>query len=815
MKRNFSIYITFLIAYSLPCLTYAQVVINEVCSANKTVIEDEYGESSDWIELYNTGDEQLDLEGWTLSDKLDENDKWQFPNISIQARSFLLVFASGLDLLDVNPHTNFKLSADGEILTLSNPQGDLIDQVNIPALEDDISYGRNNDSFQYFSEPTPGQVNQAEDIIKQAKQPRKLEEGHFFNESTFISFKCEDPNCNIYYSLDGDDPSDNSKLYNGPIKIDTTTCLRAISIAPKLLPSIVETNTIFINTDHSIPIVSLSANPEEYYSEENGILVPGLNGNPDFPYFGSNFWLDREVKANFEYFENNKKVHEQIIDTREHGGTSARTNPQKALRLVAEQKYGKGTINYPFFEGRTNSQHKAVILRNASGDFNNGHLRDAFLSRYYQRSGLHVDILAHQPVAIYINGAYYGLINLREKSDEDYIANLYGLDAKNIDILEEDTIVVNGNFDEFDRMYEYVISNDLSISSNYKQAGVYFDLENIAEYFIVQTGLNNNDCLHNNIKYWRERRKGAKWRYIVFDLDLALNRKPWSKYDYNLFLEKMTLYQGTNKHVNIFKALLANEEFKNYFLNRHADLFNTVFKPELFKEELDISVLEIENEMVDHLQRWPTITYTQWQEEKLPILYKHIDRRPDFAAQYLIDYFKLTKSVALHLTSSPLIGGKIKINTITPETLPWKGDYFDGVPVTLVAVPNLGYRFSHWDSSAKTLDLDTRSKTEINFAQGEDIIAHYTLIENEEPYIENVWWDGQSVQVRFGVLKASDVGFEIYDALGRKVHSSAAQNFTPGIYNQQILLNSLASGVYFFSIKDGSKRISQSFAVAK
>jgi len=812
MRHLFLLLLTFL-GMSLPDQLMAEVYINEVCSVNKNTISDEYGESSDWIELYNTGNEPINLAGWFISDKLDDNYKWQFPNVSIAQNGYLLVFASGRDLLDKNLHTNFKLSSDGEILILSKPDGELVDQVNIPALEDDISYGRIGDYFQFFAEPTPGIANQAGDIIGVANPPERVDNGYFFDKSTAITFKCNDPNCIIYYTLDGSDPDDKSNLYEGSIVVDTTTSIRVVSIAPNLLTSDIATNTIFINVNHTLPIVCLTADPDEFYSIEDGILVAGENGNPNFPFYGSNFWLDRKVKTNFEYFEHNTQVLNQTIDAREHGGTSARTSPQKTLRLVAEEKYGAAYLDYPFFEQRDNNLHKAVILRNASGDFNHGHLRDAFLSRYFQESRLHFDILAYQPVAIYINGAYYGLINLREKSDEFYIANLYGIDPLQLDILEEDTIIVSGNYDEFDRMYEYVISNDLTIPSHYKQAKAYFDYKNIAEYFIVQTGLNNNDCLHNNIKYWRERKDGAKWRYIVFDLDLALNRKPWSKYDYDLFLEKMTLYEGNNKHVNIFKAFLANEEFKNYFLNRHADLFNTIFRADIFQNELEQSVSEIDSEMINHLQRWPTITYESWTNEKLPVLYTHMEKRPDFAFKYLIDYFELKKTISLGLDVDIPNSGTIKINTLSELELPWKGNYFDGVPVKLSAIPSLGYRFSHWTSSVGTLDQEKLNFKEINFTTDEEIVAHFSKIDSDRPYIENVWWDGQAIKANIGLLNSANIRFKVYDVLGRMITQTEPIDFESGKHTRQIHLPKVAAGIYFLTINDGKHNQTQSFSV--
>lgn len=789
-----------------------QVVINEVSSDNETIILDEFGDSADWIELYNDGDNEVNLNGWYLSDS-DDILKWSFPEVSIAPKGYLLLFASGNDLVEQNIHTNFKLSSDGESLRLSNSDQELIQRLIFPAIPEDVSYGLAGGAYVFFNTPTPDRPNETNDIINASDLPRMVQGSFFYPSSTNINLSCTTPDCDIYFTRDGSIPNDDSELYIDEIILDTTTSIRAISITPGYIDSPVETYTIFIGEDHDLPIVSLNAEPDEYYSIENGILVDGLNGEDEFPYFGSNYWSNREVETNFEFFENEERVINQTIDTRVHGGTTARTKPQKPIRLLAKEKYGAPFIDYPIFDDRENNSHKRLILRNASGDFNTCQLRDNFISRYVANSDIYLDELTSRPAAIYINGAYYGITNIREKSDEHYIANLYGLNPDDLDVLEEDTIVVRGDFSIFDEMYEYVVTNDLTIPENYETAASMFDIQNIADYFVVQTGLNNNDFGGNNIKYWRERKEGAKWRYILFDLDLALGLRIWSRFDVDLFLEKMEKYQGENRHINIFQAFLTNDTFRHYFLNRHGDLFNTVFQPDIFQEELLASEIEIDQEVQKHFERWPTTTYQEWQEVNLPVMYEHIERRPEFAYQYLIDFFGLNKTVDLGLSANPQIGGNIRINSITPEPLPWQGTYFDGVPVTLTAQPALGYRFSHWESSGGTLQNTSSSTIEINFEQAENITAHFIETSNTEPYIESVWWNGRNINTRFGILESTEIEFSIYDVLGRELLNTTSNTFDPGIHTQSFSLNSIGPGIYFLSMRNGSEETAASFFI--
>ena len=119
------------------------VLINEVVSANRDSLVDGDGDSSDWVELFNASGETLSLAGWSLSDDPDDPESWGLPAVQLDPSEFLVIFASGK--VTEGPageiHTNFTLSADGEDLLLSCPQG-LADALTLPALDQDIAYGR-------------------------------------------------------------------------------------------------------------------------------------------------------------------------------------------------------------------------------------------------------------------------------------------------------------------------------------------------------------------------------------------------------------------------------------------------------------------------------------------------------------------------------------------------------------------------------------------------------------------------------------------------------------------------------------------------
>ena len=144
------------------------VVINEFMSDNESTLADRDGYFADWIELYNPGNQEINLANYSLSDKADNPKKWVFPAVNIPAKGFLLVFASKKNSnLGGELHTNFKIDSDGEALFLSNASGDLIDQTEARSLSADESFGRVPDggkNWVVMSQTTPGESNFIVDI---------------------------------------------------------------------------------------------------------------------------------------------------------------------------------------------------------------------------------------------------------------------------------------------------------------------------------------------------------------------------------------------------------------------------------------------------------------------------------------------------------------------------------------------------------------------------------------------------------------------------------------------------------------------------
>ena len=124
-------------------------IISEFMAKNDGFFDDGDGNSPDWIEIQNVGDETLDLAGYRLTDKPDDLSRWTFPSVTLQPGEYRVVFASGQDVDNYSDalghlHTNFSLSADGEFLALVDPNGTIVSQLGTPSYppqRSNLSYG--------------------------------------------------------------------------------------------------------------------------------------------------------------------------------------------------------------------------------------------------------------------------------------------------------------------------------------------------------------------------------------------------------------------------------------------------------------------------------------------------------------------------------------------------------------------------------------------------------------------------------------------------------------------------------------------------
>ncbi len=801
----------------------AQIVINELCPKNESIAADADGDFVDWIELYNPSTEVFDLSFHYLSDDLSEPQKWQFTaGITISPNSFLLVFASDKDRFIPDIHSSFKLSQVGETVLLSLPDGTLLDELTYAFTPADYSYGRlqnDTNTKAYFTNPTPLAPNDDGSAFASNEPlhpPSLSHETGLYEEAFELTLTSEQAEVNIYYTTDGSLPTLEAMLYTAPLFIDSTMVISAscFSSDGSQIPSTISHQSFFWEEDGGLPILSIITPPQNLWSEEEGILITGPNASETYPYYGANYWEDWEIPIHLSYLEKGTLAFQQQLDMKTHGGRAARTKPMKSLRLLAKDKYEQSYIYHPIFDTKPSiNKYKRLVLRNASSDFNKAHFRDAFVHQLVATTpSIEVDILSYQPAMVYLNGAFYGLFNIREKADKYYIESNYQYEPDDLDILEEDTILVQGSFEQFDAMVEFANTHNLNNTSHYETVVEQLAINSYVDYFITQLFFANIDWPYNNLKCWKPQIQNGLWRYLLFDLDATLRGSPAVLPQ----TDQMTYILGPAgdnlKHVQLFKGLLQNTSFKHYFINRYADLMNTTYSETSLLIHLETMKNGIAPVIPLQFERWES-DISKWTTET-NLMIPFIEERPSKVRTHMETYFELSNQVNLQLKTIPENAGSVELNSITIGNFPWEGIYFNGVPIDLNAIAKEGFVFSHWQSNNTILPMDFNSAINYNFTTNDTITAYFvpSNLNENNPFISYPNPSSDKIQLQFLLAEEEIINLQVYNAKGQLMEAHEFAGILGANYFE-LNVSTYLHGIYFIQLAGNSFCHTQSVAV--
>ncbi len=473
-------------------------------------------------------------------------------------------------------------------------------------------------------------------------------------------------------------------------------------------------------------MVSLATDPANFWDHETGIYVFGDHADTvNYPYWGSNFWEDWERPLHLQLFEPDGTLAFAIDGVMEvHGGRS-RDNDQRGYRFETSSGHGDPTLDYRVFPDLGISSFHTLLLRTSGNDWlgcdDDGcsegvQMRDALMHQL--AAGVDLDTMAYRPARAYLNGAYHGLYNLRERQDEHYLASHHG--AEDVDLLERDSDIVRGEAEHYLATLDYLRTHDLSDPARYAWVTDRIDVAELQSYLAFEVYYANDDWPSNNIKYWRPRTPDGKWRWLLYDTDFGLGN--WGKKYTRDTLAEALLEDGTGWPnppwaTELFRLLVQSPEFRDGFVNRYADHMNTALRPDVATATLDELRAAIAPEIPRQVERWGrwtdgTVTHALpdglWEQE-IAWIHEWLTERPAYARQHVVDNFDLDGLWDLSLQSDPPGAGTFGLTAVTVEP-PFQGTYFLGVPVTVTALPAPGYTFAGWSDptlpASPTITLD-------------------------------------------------------------------------------------------------------------
>lgn len=599
--------------------------------------EDDYEQPeafSDWVELHNDSSEFADLSGWALSDDCQVPQKWRFPtNTTIPPGGYLVVHCDDRDEANAPNgaatalHTNFKLADAGECLTLTDATGRWVDRLDTgyPPQNSAWSYGRNEQpgrAFGYLTVATPAATNASPWFAGQAAPPQFLNAsgsplpgGLYTGQSLELRLSGY-PGAVVRFTFNGTDPTSTSGiLYTNPLTLTqpnerTGIVVRARCFEPGLLPSEVITQSYLLRQPLGLsrnPVLMLSGDPGRSFYLPGGVLA--IKGGS---FVSANWWqasglgsynnaigngppFERAVSCEFfppaGYYPAGQPGFASEIGLRVSASPWQRprmrlsatgqspwpvgdSTQKPSFNLYFTGDYGSAPLQYTLFTNYPVREFRHLRLRAGKNDNLNPFITDELVRRLWTDLG-HVGSRGLF-CSLYVNAAYKGVYNLCERIREPFFQNHFRSTAEwDVNYIFN---WVNGDNLAFQQLLGGLDRN-LTNTANWAYVTNRIDLDNTADYFLLNIYCATWDWPANNFVIARERSTGpnSRFRFAVWDAEGACNAMGYGRpVSYNTIAQELIVPSGHpyyNQDLSrIFRRLATSPEFRLRFadrVNRH------------------------------------------------------------------------------------------------------------------------------------------------------------------------------------------------------------------------------------------------------
>lgn len=737
MKRIYT-----LILFFATCHAFGQVMINEYSCSNANGPTDVFGLREDWVELYNSGGSAYDLSGYFLSDNDGNLQKWEIPaGASVPANGYIKIFFSGRGILSGGElHPGFTLTqTKHEQIILTAPSGNVIDSLTMLYMtQKDHSYGRTTSgasTWSLFTTPTPGAANTAASLYYTPTPVMSVQAG-FYTSSQSVTITTTDASATIYYTTDGTTPTTGSTVYSGPVNITSTTVLRArcFSSTPNTPASFTETNTYFINSPHTVPVISVCGDEITDFLND---VAPGA--------FSNNF------DGAFEFFDAAGAFIDEGDGYYNKHGNDSWAYDQRGFDFVMRDEYGRNyAIQHQIFSEKSRDEYQKLILKAAANDnypaSGGAHIRDAYVHTISAIGDLRLDERTSAFAVIYVDGEYWGLYDVREKVDDhDFTSYYYNQGKYEIEFIKTwgGTWAEYGDpaMTEWNDIYNYIITNDMSIQANYEYVKTKYNVGSLIDYVVLNSFVVTSDWLNWNTAWWKGNNPAGDkktWRYALWDNDATFGHYinytgvPSTAPDADpCNVETLSGGSDPEGHITILNALMANAEFQQEYITRYADLSNGVFSCPQMHAILDSMVAVMTPEMAGQTTKWGG-TVAGWQAN-VQTLKDYIDSRCAAISAGMVDCYNLTGPFDLVVNVDPANSGEVKVNSEWVPYYPWTGLYYGNINTLFKANAFTGYEFDYWESTNHTFANPDSLNDTLDLTMADSVIAHFKVIEVAPP----------------------------------------------------------------------------------
>ena len=766
--------------------TSAQIVINELMQSNIDCVMDDLNDYPDsWVELYNSGTASINLKDYKIGVTDNEAEAWALPNQTVGIKQYVLVCC---DKEAKKLHTDFRLETGKGMELYLFKSGKVVDQVTglLTQPAPNISYGRETDGSEtwgYQLTPTPkatntGGICEHDHILG---DPVFSEPGRVYAQKRTITLTLSLPEGSpegtvIRYTTNGSEPTlKNGIPYKDDIKVSATKCIRARLFCDGWLsPRSITHSYIFHGRDVTLPVISISTDQKYFDDSKVGIIANNTDKKRED-------WR-RPLNIEFFFAEGEESQLNQLCETRVSGGAS-RGAQKKSFAIYAHKRFGTKRFDYEFFPDQKPGlrDFKSLVLRNAGNDFDYLYMRDAIIQRT-MATYTDLDWQAWRPAIIYINGVYYGMLNIRERANDNYVYTNYG-GLEDIDLLENGALK-EGTYDNYNAFKTFFKRHGQTLA----EYAEWMDWQEYINLMAMNLYYHNQDFPGNNVVIWRPRAEGGKWRWIAKDTDfgLGLYGSPASyntiEWIYNPNYDSDRAWGNTYEATRLFRRLMEDEDFNREFIDRCC-----IYMGDFMNEKGTRKIWDPMYEMIKYEYPYHRNLINKWwpkYDEEMQLARNFLSKRTEEFYKQLGSKYKLGDPMTfkINTTISHPEEVSLTINGIPLVNHQFSGKFFKDRLVTLTATPAEGKVVKGWtitqvSKNGKTTKSEVEGDT-YSFLMPEcsnlliaTVVSDMTGINNKEQ--QNWTWLRQGDEIIVCDVPAS-TRVALYDLKGVLLYQTMA-----------------------------------------
>ena len=704
------------------------LVINEIMQSNIECTMDDIKEFPDsWVELYNPTDAAINLKDYKISNKNKEKKAWKLPDMTVAAHGYVLVYCDKEGKEDNRLHADFRLESGKGCTVYLFTNQEVVDSLpanmkKMPA--PDIAFGRKTDGadeWGYQLTATPGEANCGN--ICEAKHilgaPVFSEQGRVSSANSSVSLTLSLPEdapegAYIVYTTDGREPQPSDAAAEQPktvsLNITKTTVVRAkVCCDGWLSPMSSAQSFIFHPRTMTIPIFSVQTN-DKYLNDAAIGLFANNNSKEDKKLH------DWRRPVNIEFFptEGENSAFNQLGETRIQGGQS-RGNALKSMVFYANKRFDPDhkRFSYEFFPDQKPgiTEFKSFSLRDGGNDFGDLYFRDLIIQRTMAKN-VDLDWQAGHSAVLYINGEYMGMLNIRERSNEDNIYSNYdGLE--DLDLIEISHEKIN-NIDQFEEEFK---EGDADFYNNFKafysekghsmaEYEQWIDVNEYLNVIAMNFFYGNIDFPGNNIVFWRPNDDATgdlpkRFRVIVKDTDFGLGlygrQNSFNTIDllYNPDNYPNDNWAFTTPATTLLKNMLEDADIRDLFIDKCCIFMGDFMNGKGTGATIDLIKEEAMEEFVAHRDKYNP-GWGWWTDNRGDITNKFNDAknwaegRPNYFYQHIGNQWNLGTPRTLTINKTKKSDIEITFNGIKLSDKVFDGKYFKDRTITLSATVTEG-----------------------------------------------------------------------------------------------------------------------------